>query len=65
MAEPGWDRIQPSRLTDPELPGGIPQNAGQRTFAGEGREPESKWTNREKALLVFDRGVADGFLCCS
>lgn len=43
MVEPGWDRIQPSRLIDPELLGGAPQNAGKKTFAGEGREPESAW----------------------
>ena len=32
-------------LLDTEFPGGVPQNAGKKTFAGEGREPESRWTD--------------------
>ena len=30
-------------LLDTEFPGGVPQNAGKKTFAGEGRGPESRW----------------------
>lgn len=30
-------------LMDTEFPGGVPQNAGKKTFAGEGRGPESRW----------------------
>lgn len=53
--EPGWDRVQSSRLTDPELLEESHGMLGGRHLQVREGEPESMWTSREKSSPCFQQ----------